>query len=250
MVQLRFIRKSTSNLLQHAWKEGWSYLIDFFDFFFPKLCAGCDAHLRTGETDLCLHCVFQLPKTYFWDYDVNPIEDLFRGRLKLAGACAFLHFYKGGKVQQMLHRMKYQGQPQIGKHLGTLFAHQLATKGKFLDVDVIVPVPLHHTRITRRGYNQSMFIARGMAEIFKCRVDGRSLERKHATLTQTKKSRYDRSTNVESVFVCERPEFFKGKRVLLVDDVVTTGSTLEAAGRVLLEAGVEKLYIAALACPD
>ncbi|MCF8256108.1 MAG: ComF family protein [Flavobacteriales bacterium] len=250
MVQPHIILQTAYNVLQLVCKEVLSYLVDFFDFFFPKLCAGCDAHLRSGETDLCLMCIFQLPKTYFWDYDVNPIEKLFRGRLKIDGACVYLYFQKGGKVQQMLHRMKYKGQPQIGKHLGIMFAHQLVTKGKFLDVDVIVPVPLHHTRMTRRGYNQSMFIARGMAEVMHCRVDGRTLVRNHATLTQTKKSRYDRSTNVESVFGCEHPEFFKGKHVLLVDDVVTTGSTLEAAGRVLLEAGVAKLYIAALACPD
>lgn len=237
-------------LLQRLWKELVQYPVDFFDLLFPKLCAGCDAHLLGAEKDLCLKCTFGLAKTYYWDYDVNPVEELFRGRLHVTWACAFLHFYKGGHVQKLLHRMKYEGQPQIGSRLGSLFAHQLTAKGRIADVDVIVPIPLHHTRERRRGYNQSLFIALGMAEVLHCKVDGKHLFRKEHTDTQTRKSKYDRATNVESVFAVRDPRYFKGKNVLLVDDVVTTGSTLEAAGRELLDAGARRLYIAALACPD
>jgi len=146
--------------------------------------------------------------------------------------------------------MKYDGQQEIGSRLGSLFAHQLLEKGLFTDVEVIVPVPLHHTRERRRGYNQSLYIARGLAEVFKCRANGRKLQRVVSTATQTKKARYERAANVEAVFQCEDPSYFRGRVVMLVDDVVTTGSTLEAAGRVLLEAEVSKLYVVTLACPE
>lgn len=203
-----------------------------------------------GESDLCLKCIYQLPQTYFWDYEINPVERLFQGRLRVDGASAFIHYYKGSPVQRMLHRMKYDGQYEIGRFLGRMFAHKLSEKGHFTDVDVIVPVPLHHTRERRRGYNQSLHIAFGMAEVYRCKVNGKVLVRKHATATQTKKTRFDRATNVESVFGCLDASYFKGKRVLLVDDVVTTGSTLEASGQILLDAGVAKLYVAAIAFPD
>ncbi len=221
-----------------------------FSFFYPRLCVGCDTHLRSGEKDLCIECAFRLPKTYFWNYPVNPIEELFRGRLRITWACAYLHFSKGGKVQRMLHRMKYEQLPVIGTRLGAHFAQELLSCGRLEGIDLIVPIPLHHTKLRRRGYNQSDFIARGMAEVLKCRVSTRHFVRNVDTASQTKKSRYDRTTNVESIFAVTNAHFFRGKNVILVDDVVTTGSTLESAGQELLNAGVKNLYIVALACPD
>jgi ComF family protein len=250
MKEPRSKSSSASNLLQRVWKEFASYMVALFDFFFPRLCAGCDAHLRSGEKDLCIECAFRLPKTYFWDYPVNPIEELFRGRLPITWACAYLHFAKRGKVQRMLHRMKYEQLPEIGTRLGAYFAQELRSCGRLEGIDLIVPIPLHHTKLRRRGYNQSAFIARGMAEVLKCRVDTRNLVRNVDTASQTRKSRYDRTTNVDSIFEVKNVRFFQGKNVLLVDDVVTTGSTLESAGRELLGAGVKNLYIVALACPD
>lgn len=233
--------------LQHVYQNIQSHFVDLVDLFYPKLCAACDSHLQSGELDICIQCVFLLPKTYYWDYDENPIEQLFKGRLKIDGACSFVHFTKGGIVQQMLHRLKYEEQREIGCALGRLFAQQLMAKNKFVDVDLIVPIPLHFKKEKRRGFNQSMEIARGVAEILGVKINRSNLTRQIATETQTRKSRYDRSTNVASVFSCPNPNAFKGKSVILIDDVITTGSTLEAAGKILLDAGVAKLYILGIA---
>jgi len=239
----------TSKRLQHLWHIVREYGIDFFDLFNPQLCASCDAYLIRGEEDLCLQCIHKLPKTYFWTYDINPVEQLFHGRLKIDGGCSFVHFTKGGHVQHMLHRLKYKGHREVGTKLGTLFAQQLVTKNMFSDIEIFIPVPLHFTREKQRGYNQSMVIARAMAEVYGKRVIGDNLVRTSATDTQTKKSRFDRSDNVKSVFDCKHPEKLRGMRVMLVDDVVTTGSTLEACAKILLNAGVSKLYIVAIASP-
>ncbi len=233
--------------LQHVYQNIQSLLVDLVDLFYPKLCSACDTHLQSGESDICIQCIFQLPKTYYWDYDENPVEQLFKGRLKIDGACSFVHFTKGGIVQQMLHRLKYEEQREIGSALGRLFAQQLLTKNKFTDVDLIVPIPLHFKKEKIRGYNQSMEIALGVSEILNVKIYRNSLIRQLASETQTRKSRYDRSTNVESVFSCSNPNAFKGKSVILIDDVITTGSTLEAAGKILFDAGVAKLYILGIA---
>ena len=195
---------------------------------------------------MCLICKHQLPLTYFWDYDKPEIEKLFWGRLPIASACAYLHFEKENKTQLLMHRLKYEGKTGIGVELGKSFGAILKEKKWFSDVDVIIPVPLHFTRQERRGYNQSSFIADGIALVYDVPVRSKAMTRVVSSDSQTHKSRYDRSENVESVFEVTT-KAVKGKNVLLVDDVVTTGATLVSAGTQLIDAGVNKLYIATLA---
>jgi len=223
---------------------------DVAEFFFPRLCEGCDRHLLREEEGLCLHCTVKLPRTFFWDAGTNPVETLFQGRLPVAGASAFLHFTKEGMARQLIHRLKYKGQKELGAILGEAFAQQLVRSGKFPGTDVIIPVPLHPTRERRRGYNQSLYIANGMSAVMGCAVDATSIVREQATDSQTRKDRFTRSENVGNVFTCTDTAKIEGRTVLLVDDVVTTGSTLEGAGRAILEAGAAKLYVAALAFPQ
>jgi len=217
------------------------------DLFYPRICGGCDAHLRKDEQNLCLLCVHELPRTFFWDYKINPIEQLFWGKLNVNAACAFLHFEKEGPVQQLMHRFKYQGKTGIGSELGRMFATQLKESSWFLDVDMVVPIPLHPKKEQLRGYNQSRFIADGMADVFGVSALAHALQRTVASDTQTNKTRFERAENVEQVFATAPNRFFN-KTVLLVDDVVTTGSTLEAAGKLILNNGAQRLYIATLAC--
>lgn len=224
-----------------------SLVEDLIDLFYPHVCAGCDDHLRKHEQHLCLKCTHGLPKTYFWDYEVNPTEQLFWGRLNVSSACSFLHFEKEGVVQQLMHRFKYEGKAGIGQRLGEMFAHILSEKNWFTDVDIIVPIPLHPSKEQRRGYNQSRFIAMGMGKVFRVPIRPYALQRIVASDSQTRKTRFERVENVEQVFSCE-PNEFAGKVVLLVDDVITTGATLEAAGNLILVNGAIRLYIATLAC--
>ncbi|MBL4586101.1 MAG: ComF family protein [Flavobacteriales bacterium] len=220
---------------------------DLLSLFYPRICGGCDTHLMKHEQNLCLSCTHGLPKTYFWDYKINPIEQLFWGRLSVNSACAFLHFEKEGTVQQLMHRFKYQGKTGVGTELASMFAHILKEKKWFADVDVVVPIPLHPSKEQRRGYNQSRFIANGMAEVFDVPVWSNALQKIVASDSQTRKTRFERAENVEQVFTTT-PNRFSGKVVLLVDDIVTTGATLEAAGKLIFANGATRLYIATLAC--
>lgn len=199
------------------------------------------------ERNLCLICAYGLPKTYFWDYEVAPVEKLFWGRLPVASACSFLHFEKENMVQSLMHKLKYEGKTGIGEELGLMFATILQEKDWFNDIDIILPVPLHASKEARRGYNQSYYIAAGMAEVYNVPVKTDILMRRVASETQTRKSRYQRGENVLSVFQVPNSGSLKDKNVLLVDDVVTTGATLVSAGSQLISAGVNKLYIATLA---
>ena len=224
-----------------------SLMNDVLGLFYPRICGGCDSHLMKHENNLCLMCLHGLPKTYFWDYDVNPIEKLFWGRLEVSSACTFLHFEKDNVVQHLMHRFKYKGKAEIGSELGRIFASILKDKKWFTDVDVIIPIPLHVSKEERRGYNQSAYIANGMGEVFDVAVRSRALKRIIASESQTRKSRFDRTENVDRVFQLQNPNSVKGRNVLLVDDVVTTGATLEAAGLEILNAGADRLYIATIA---
>lgn len=233
--------------MQHLFPKLISFMSDVIALFYPRTCGGCNAHLMKHEQNLCLICLEGLPKTYFWDYPTNPLDKLFWGKLNVKSACAFLHFDKTSKVQNLLHRFKYKDQPTIGLELGKVFAQILSDKNWFVDIDVIIPIPLHPHKEMRRGYNQSAYIANGMGEVFAVEVRNRALKRLVASESQTRKSRFDRAENVDRVFVVSHVNSVRGKNVLLVDDVATTGSTLEAAGHAILNAGAAKLYIATLA---
>lgn len=197
-----------------------------------------------------MFCAVKLPRTHFWDIHENPVARLFRGRIAVDGATAFLHFSEGGMTQNLVHRMKYKGQSELCRLMGAMFGQQLQQRELFQDVDLIVPVPLHHTRERRRGYNQSAIIAAGLSEHL-CAVHCKdAVVRTKATNTQTRKARYDRSANMHEVFSCPDPHLLRDKSVLIVDDVVTTGSTIEGVGQVLRAAGVRKLYVLAIAFPS
>lgn len=233
--------------LQHISDEASALVEGLIGLFYPRICAGCDAHLMKQEENLCLICKQGLPKTYFWDYEVTPTEQLFWGRIPVASACSFLHFEQGEVVQELMHRLKYEGKTSIGVELGRLFGQILVEKGWFTDVDLIIPIPLHITKETRRGYNQSSFIADGLAESLESVSRSNLMKRVVNSDTQTRKSRFDRSENVMSVFRVHNPSTLVGKNVLLVDDVVTTGATLTAAGAELVRCGIGKLYVATIA---
>jgi ComF family protein len=218
----------------------------FFRLFYPKLCAGCNTALRTNESHICTICRLNLPETLYGFDNTNPVAKTFWGRLPLEGATSLLHFQKGSVIQKILHELKYNHNKHVGIELGHLLGGQLKLTMHTLP-DVLVPVPLHPKRLRERGYNQSEMIAMGIHEATGVPIELGAIKRNTHTKTQTKKGRESRWDNVAEIFSLTNPEKLEGKYVLLVDDVLTTGATLEACGSRNLAAPNVKLAIATVA---
>lgn len=222
-------------------------LEDFVALFYPRVCVACHASLIKGEEVLCTSCLAQLPKTAYHRFNENPVHNRLAGRLPLQFASAFLKFRKGGLVQSLLHELKYNNRPEIGVRMGHLYGVELAELGMGSDFDVIVPVPLHASRMRKRGYNQSAKFAEGLSEALNISWEESISLRLAATNTQTRKGRADRWSNVKDAFSIAAVDKISGKRILLVDDVITTGATLEACGQHLIDAGCATLSVACIA---
>ncbi|MFB0925429.1 MAG: phosphoribosyltransferase family protein [Vicingaceae bacterium] len=175
-----------------------------------------------------------MPKTNFHKDQENPVNKIFWGRVQIKMATSFYLFSKKGKVQNLLHHLKYKGVKEVGSVVGKLMGYDLNESKQFKEVDFIVPVPLHKNKLKKRGYNQSECIAQGISEAMKIPINTLTLFRKEDSQTQTKKSRYKRWENVGEIFGISNKDL-DGKNVLLVDDVVTTGATLEACAQVLIK---------------
>ena len=181
-------------------------------------------------------------------YGDNPVIKLFWGRTSIFSASSMYSFNKGSKVQHLIHQLKYRGKKEIGVSLGKHYGNELKTAPLFSTASIIVPVPLHSKKLKKRGYNQSETFAQGLAESMRAENPSDVLIRTFASETQTKKSRFARWKNVEEIFKVASPEKITGKHVLLVDDVVTTGATLEACANKILEVPGTKVSVAAIAC--
>ena len=225
---------------------------DFVGLIYPRLCLACQEPLVTGENHLCTGCRAELPYTDFHRLppDQNPLGRRFWGKLPVRHALSYLRFVRHGRVQHLLHELKYQGQRDVGTALGQLYGAELRAEGLAADFDLIVPVPLHPRKLAKRGYNQAAAFATGLSEGLKVPAGVSALRRNTNTATQTQKNRAQRWANVATVFEVDDPAATAGKRVLVVDDVLTTGATLEACGAVLLAAGAAEISIATIACAD
>lgn len=223
------------------------YLADFVSLLFPELCPACQASLVANEYIICSDCRYNLPYTNFHLQADNIVAQQFYGKIKVEAAYALYYFTKGGKVQNLMHHFKYKGMQRIGNLVGNIAGTQLAENSIFNTTDLIIPVPLHKKRLQERGYNQSTCFAEGLAEKLHAAVEDNNLQRRVATATQTHKSRFARFENMQEVFTIKHPERLINKHVLLVDDIVTTGSTLEACGIELLKIPGLTLSIATIA---
>lgn len=224
-----------------------SYLADFIGLLFPQLCPACGEGLMANEQVICTGCQYSLPLTNFHLQPDNIVARQFWGKVNVQAAYALYYFTKGGKVQNLVHQLKYMGMQQIGYALGNIAGAQLIKNEVFYTADIIIPVPLHKKRLKQRGYNQSTCFAEGLAQKLNAVVDDSSLIRTRATETQTKKSRFTRFENMQEIFTVINPENLRNKHILLVDDIVTTGSTLEACAAELLKIEGVKLSIATIA---
>ncbi len=220
---------------------------DFISLLLPRLCHGCGNHLLRNERIICTECFVLIPRTGFHLRPDNPVEQLFWGRCRVERAAAFSFYTKGSRMRRLIHSLKYKGVREIGKELGRIYGFSLADSDFLKGTDLIIPVPLHPRRKKERGFNQSELIAEGISSVTDLPVDCLSLERKVVTSTQTKRSRYDRWENVEGIFSVSRPEMIRGKHILLVDDVITTGSTIESCVNEILKVEGTRVSVAALA---
>jgi ComF family protein len=226
-------------LLSNIWQ-------DFWFLFYPKICESCGQSLRQQETILCTSCLVKLPRTSFHKDKESELAQVFWGRIEVEHITSLMHFVKGSTYRKLIHKLKYQKRPDIGVFLGKELGSELHVSGLFDDVDFIVPVPLHPDRYKTRGYNQAEKIGEGMSDAMKIPMDAANFYRAVATTTQTKKGRFDRWENVAEVFQVKDELKFKNKHLLLIDDVITTGATIEACAQRLLKIEGVKISIASL----
>jgi ComF family protein len=188
-----------------------------------------------------------LPKTWFHNDPDNPLNKVFWGRVQLEAVASYVYFQKGSTVQHLLHQLKYKDRPGIGVKLGKWYGLELKQADIFREAELIIPVPLHPRKLQKRGYNQSEAFADGLVSVMGIRPENRCLYRKVYSQTQTRKTRFDRWENVENIFAVKYPDRIRGRHILLVDDVLTTGATLEACAQALLEVPGVKVSVATIA---
>ncbi len=220
---------------------------DLLDLIYPRLCAGCRTTLVKQEEHICTRCLYMLPKTNFHEDRDNPMEQLFWGRVPVEAAAALYYFERGSKCRRILHHIKYRGRKELARYLGFIYGIELAGCRLFSEADLLLPVPLHHLRERKRGFNQSEWFAGGLASGMGKELAADVLVRFEGTGTQTSKSRLQRWENVENCFRVDKPEKVTGRHVILVDDVVTTGATLEACASALLESTGVRISILTIA---
>lgn len=212
-------------------------LASLVHLFYPHVCETCGRGLTRSEHILCVRCQHKLPVTNFQLYADNPLEKVFWGRVNIRHAMAAYHYTQASMIQQLIHQFKYRDRQDIAIYLGRQAGHLLLQSTWLNEIDCIVPVPLHKAKARRRGYNQAALLANGLAGITGKPVLSGALRRTAYTSSQTQKSRISRWENVSGLFAVNEPEALRGRHVLLLDDVVTTGATTEACCHALLEAG-------------
>jgi len=203
--------------------------------------------LLRNETLICTRCYVLIPRTNYHLDDNNQASQLFWGRCQLQKVAAFSFYNKGSRIRNLIHNLKYKGIKEIGYELGKIYGLTLVSSGFTKDLDMIIPVPLHPSKRRIRGFNQSEVISAGIAEVTGLPLYKDFLLRKSVSETQTRRSRYERWTNVEGIFSVPDPEMIRSRHILLVDDVITTGSTIESCANELMKVSGVRVSAVAIA---
>ena len=215
--------------------------------FYPHICTGCGSDILEENNLLCLRCIHDLPHTNFASLVNNPVEKHFWGRLPLTAAHSEFYFSKEFLIQHLIHQLKYKGDTEIGFYLGEVMGRTMMNSSRFNSIDALIPLPLYADKEHKRGYNQAAVICNGISSVMNIPVLNGCVIRQHATETQTRKHRTERWENVKGSFKVVKENVLTNKHVLLVDDVIITGATLEACGNAILQTENVKLSIATLA---
>lgn len=224
-----------------------SFLTSLFDLIAPRSCAVCGHLLTRDEAILCGGCHMQLPLTDFaaHPYD-NPLARLFWGQFPIERAAAYFYFVPHSLSSRIVYLLKYGQQPEVGEDMGAVMARTLKKNDFIGDIDAVVPIPITRRRRWNRGYNQSEEIARGIGEETGLPVLNKVVKRVRFDGSQTKKKGWERVENVESAFLLVKPEAVRGKHLLIVDDIITTGATITACARELCKAGEVRVSVVSL----
>jgi len=225
-------------------------VINLLNLFFPKVCYACTSMLADNEKHICTVCRHNLPVTNYHFEDNDTVKKILYGRLQIEQATALLKFQKKGIVQQLLHNLKYKGHDTISEVLGKWLGNELKTIKEYGAIDLIIPVPLHRRKLRKRGYNQVAKFGQEIAEALNIPYIDNVLIKTSSTKTQVFKKRMARWNNSEEVFTIKNSDLIKDKHILLVDDIITTGSTIEACANVLNKADNIKISIATMAIAE
>ena len=223
------------------------FLKDFFHIFYPKICANCNEQLLQNEKTICTFCRHDLPLTNFLSYTDNKVSKIFYGRITIEKAYSLLFFRKESITKNLIHELKYKGNEEIGNFFGNWLGEILAVNKQFSNVDYIVPVPIHSKKRKIRGYNQVTKFGECLSYHLNIPFNEEVLVRKSSTKTQTLKARFERFNDLDTKFSLTNTATFKNKHVLIIDDVITTGATLEACAMELLKSPVIKISILTMA---
>ena len=216
------------------------------NLIFPHLCEGCGSPHLPEKEYLCTYCYSELPDTIFFASENNPVERLLIGRLMIEMAGAQFYYTRKSLMRKLMHEFKYKGHISLGKYLGNLMAYGISNSKRFSDIDLIIPVPLHDKKQRKRGYNQAEVLATSISMVMQKPLITNAVLRQSASESQTKKNRIERWNNAEGSYLVQNANIINNKHILLVDDVITTGATIEACGRALMKSSNCRLSIATL----
>lgn len=219
----------------------------FLDLLYPNLCIACEGRTHAREELFCLNCQYQVHPTQMHLMHENEFTHHFKGRISIVAGASLYYYSKGSKVQKALELLKYRGEYEIGIRIGQHFGSLLKNSPNFKNLDFIIPVPLHPNRKNQRGYNQSAQFALGLSEALNCPTREDILIRTKETITQTTKNRIERNQNIQAAFKLQRPDLVKGRHILLVDDILTTGATLESCALTLQQTEQVAISMATIA---
>ena len=226
-----------------------SWIDPVFWLYFPKNCPACGRPLRLFGANICGRCSQNLPETHFFEAPNNPIEKIFYGRLPISAGAAAWYFHKNSALQALLFQLKYKSNKEVGLFIGKQMGALLAASERFASIDALVPVPLHPQALSKRGFNQAALICEGIGQVWHKPVLTGAIARTKHTSTQTKQTRAERWDNMEDAFTIKDPTSINGKHLLIIDDVITTGATIEACGKTLLTIKDVRVSVAAAAYP-
>lgn len=216
------------------------------DVLFPRHCPVCGGTLLSHEMHICTSCIFDIPRTRYHLQNFNAMEQLFAGKALIEKASGFFFYEKGNPYANILHHIKYRNKPKMGQYIASMFARELLQDNCFNNIDAIIPVPLHYSKMTKRGYNQSAYIAQGFADVLNIPVYDNIIFACRNHESQTNKGIYERWLNTQGIFNAKNTCLIENKHVLIVDDVVTTGATLLSATQSISQVPGIKISLASL----